>query len=82
MQAGISGTTYEGGCPFKNFDVDTLGDLLRASLTEDETGKFIGKISRQSPEILCTAFLKLTCKNNTDNIVVNSPVQFYQRMVD
>lgn len=82
MQTGISGATYEGGCPFKDFDVDTLRNLLHTSLTEDDTEKFLHNAAIQSPEILCTRFLKLVRKDNIDNSTINTPVQFYQRMVD
>ncbi|XP_014485507.1 PREDICTED: probable DNA primase large subunit [Dinoponera quadriceps] len=79
--AGISGTTYEGGCPFKDFDVNTLRNLLHASLTEDETEKLLNNVAIKSPEMLCTGFLKLVRKDNADNAAVNSPVQFYQRII-
>lgn len=80
MQTGISGTMYEGGCPFKDFNVDTLKNLLHTSLTEDETDKLISNISIKSPEVLCSAFLRLLCKDNIDNVIIKSPVQYYHRM--
>lgn len=73
---------YEGGCPFKDFDVNTLRSLLHTSLTEDDMKKFLNNVTTQSPEILCTRFLKLICKNDADNATISNPVQFYQRMVD
>lgn len=82
LQAGISGATYEGGCPFKDFNVDTLKNLLHASLTEDEANRFISNISSKSPEVLCSAFLKLLCKDNINNVIINSPVQYYHRMTN
>lgn len=81
LQAGISGTTYEGGCPFKDFDVDILKKFLHTLLTKDETEKLLNNTAIQSPEMLCTGFLKLVCKDKTDNVTINSPVQFYQKMV-
>ncbi|KAL6261705.1 hypothetical protein P5V15_006794 [Pogonomyrmex californicus] len=78
--AGISGATYEGGCPFKDFDTNTFKNLLCASLTEDEIEKFINNVSVKDPEVRCIAFLKLVCKNNIDDVVVKSPVQYYQKM--
>ncbi|XP_012216390.1 uncharacterized protein [Linepithema humile] len=76
---GISGVTYEGGCPFKDFDADTLINLLHISLTKNETEKLINSTSTKNPEVCCTAFLKLMCKDNIDTVITN-PVQYYQRM--
>ncbi|XP_011688889.1 PREDICTED: probable DNA primase large subunit [Wasmannia auropunctata] len=80
--AGISGATYEGGCPFKDFDTSALRNLLHASLTDDEIEKFINNVSVKDPEVLCTAFLKLVRKDEINDIIVKSPVQYYQRMID
>lgn len=79
---GISGATYEGGCPFKDFDMSALRNLLRASLTEDEIEKFLRNVSIKDPEVLCTAFLKLVRKHDVNDIVIKSPVQYYQRMTN
>lgn len=81
MQGGISGAMYEGGCPFKDFNMDTLKNLLHISLTEDETDRLISNISNKRPEVLCSAFLRLLCKDNIDN-VIKSPVEYYHRMND
>ncbi|XP_072765317.1 uncharacterized protein [Anoplolepis gracilipes] len=80
--AGISGTTYEGGCPFKDFNVDTLKNLLHTSLTKDEADRLVSNISNKSPEMLCSTFLKLLCKNNIDNVIIKSPVEYYHKMTD
>ncbi|KAL0101429.1 hypothetical protein PUN28_018928 [Cardiocondyla obscurior] len=80
--SGISGAAYEGGCPFKDFDKSALGNLLRASLTEDDMEKFINNTSVKNPEVLCTAFLKFVRKEDVNNAVVRSPVQYYRRMTD
>lgn len=82
LQTGISGATYEGGCPFKDFDMSALKNLLHASLTEDETQKFVNNVSIKDPEVLCTAFLKLVRKDDINDVVIKSPVQYYQKMVD
>ncbi|XP_071564566.1 uncharacterized protein [Temnothorax nylanderi] len=79
---GISGATYEGGCPFKDFDMSALRNLLRASLTEGEIEKFVNNISIKDPEVLCTAFLKLVRKDDVNDVTIKSPVQYYQRMAD
>jgi len=82
LQTGISGATYEGGCPFKDFNVDKLKNLLHASLTEDEADRLISNISSKNPEVLCSAFMKLLRKDNINNIIINSPVQYYHRMTN
>lgn len=82
MQAGISGATYEGGCPFKDFDMSAFKNLLQASLTQEEIEKFVNNISIKDPEVLCTAFLKLIRKDDINDVIIKSPVQYYQRMID
>lgn len=82
MQVGISGATYEGGCPFKDFDTNVLRNLLHTSLNEDEIEKFINNVSTKDPEILCTTFLKLIRKNDINDVIIKSPVQYYQRMIN
>lgn len=81
MQGGIS-AMYEGGCPFKDFNVDTLKNLLHTSLTEDEADRLINNMSSKSPEVLCSAFLRLLCKDSIDNGIIKSPIEYYHRIND
>lgn len=62
--------------------MNALKNLLHASLTEDELEKFLNNVSIKDPEVLCTAFLKLVCKDDINNVAIKSPVQYYQRMVN
>ncbi|KAK2586875.1 hypothetical protein KPH14_009812 [Odynerus spinipes] len=82
MCTQIPGSTYEGGCPFKNFDTNILTDFLSTSLTKDEIHKFLEVIPLQRPEIICTSYFKLVHKNNNDNVVVTSPLQYYAMTTD
>ncbi|KAF7390032.1 hypothetical protein HZH68_011889 [Vespula germanica] len=77
MCTQIPGPTYEGGCPFKNFDSDRLINLLSISLTKDEIDKFLEKMLLQKPEIICTTYFKIVHKNIDDDVVVSSPLQYY-----
>ncbi|XP_012056268.1 PREDICTED: probable DNA primase large subunit [Atta cephalotes] len=79
---GISGATYEGGCPFKDFDTSVLRNLLQASINENEIEKFINNVSTKDPEVLCTTFLKLVRENDINDAIVKNPVQYYQRMIN
>lgn len=81
MQAGVSGV-YEGGCPFNNFDADTLRNLLQTSLTEDQTRTFLNNDSIKRPEVLCTAFQRFTVKNNIDDSIIINPVQYYKKLTN
>lgn len=62
--------------------MNALRNLLHASLTEDELEKFMNNVSIKDPEVLCTTFLKLVRKDDINDVVIKSPVQYYQRMVD
>lgn len=77
MCTHIPGSTYEGGCPFKNFDANILTSFLSTSLTANEIHKFLEILPSQKPEIICTSYFKLVHKSNNDNVMVTSPLQYY-----
>ncbi|XP_011501408.1 PREDICTED: DNA primase large subunit-like [Ceratosolen solmsi marchali] len=76
------GSTYEGGCPFKNFDTDYLKSLLCKTITNDNFDKFIMNTSMQNPQTKCASFFKLRKATFVDNeITINKPVQYYMKMI-
>ncbi|XP_015175062.1 PREDICTED: DNA primase large subunit-like [Polistes dominula] len=77
MCAQVPGAAYEGGCPFKHFDSDKLINLLSSSLTKDKIDQFLQIMPSQKPEILCSSYFKLVHKNYDDNVIINSPIQYY-----
>ncbi|XP_076243853.1 DNA primase large subunit [Calliopsis andreniformis] len=82
MCINVSGPMYEGGCPFKNFDANALKNLLNLSLQDNQIAELLNTISPQNPRGACTEFFKLLKQNSTDNIVINSPLQYYLTMIN
>ncbi|XP_076376868.1 uncharacterized protein LOC117228918 isoform X3 [Megalopta genalis] len=80
--AAVSGPTYEGGCPFKNFDINVLKDLLSLSLSGNQITELLNIISPQAPRCACTSFFKIVGQINNSNIFINSPLQYYLAMVN
>ncbi|XP_076225010.1 uncharacterized protein LOC116424179 isoform X1 [Nomia melanderi] len=77
MCATASGLKYEGGCPFKNFDKNTLKSLLSLSLSDDKITKLLSIISPQNPQSACMSYITMLGQKNNGNIVINSPLQYY-----
>ncbi|XP_076756088.1 uncharacterized protein LOC143426479 [Xylocopa sonorina] len=82
MCKSISGSMYEGGCPFKNFDINILKNLLCKSLSDNEVTKILKMISPQYPQIACAEFFRLVNHSKKDNIVIYSPLQYYLTMIN
>ncbi|XP_053972037.1 DNA primase large subunit-like [Hylaeus volcanicus] len=81
MCAHVSGPMYEGGCPFKNFDMNALQKLLSLSLSDDQVTELLNTISPQTPQIACGEFLKMLNQKTNDNVLINSPLQYYLTMI-
>ncbi|CAL7940305.1 unnamed protein product [Xylocopa violacea] len=82
MCTSIPSSMYEGGCPFKNFDINILKNLLRVSLSDNEITKILKMISPQYPQIACAEFFRLVNQNKKNNIVIYSPLQYYLTMIN
>ncbi|XP_012341060.2 probable DNA primase large subunit [Apis florea] len=59
MCTSASSPIYEGGCPFKNFDINILKNLLCLSLSNDYITKVLNTISSQNPQTACAEFFKI-----------------------
>lgn len=77
-----SNPMYEGGCPFKSFDVNTLKDLLSLSLSSDCVTNLLKTTCSQTPQISCAKYFRMLNENNSNNIVINSPLQYYFTMIN
>ncbi|XP_012238237.1 probable DNA primase large subunit isoform X1 [Bombus impatiens] len=77
-----SNPMYEGGCPFKSFDVNTLKDLLSLSLSSDCVTNLLKTTCSQTPQISCAKYFRMLNQNNSNNIVINSPLQYYFTMIN
>lgn len=73
---------YEGGCPFKSFDVNTLKHLLSLSLSNDHVTNLLKTLSPQTPQASCAKFFKILNQDNSNDIVINSPLQYYLAMIN
>ncbi|XP_015429418.1 PREDICTED: probable DNA primase large subunit [Dufourea novaeangliae] len=82
MCANVSSPMYEGGCPFKNFNTDSLKSLLSLSLTDNKVTELLSIITPQNPQSACGEFFKLIDQRNSDNIVIKSPLQYYLAMIN
>ncbi|XP_034179821.2 DNA primase large subunit isoform X1 [Osmia lignaria lignaria] len=82
MSVNISSPMYEGGCPFKHFDINTLQNLLCLSLPNDQVTKLLKTISPHNPQNSCAQFFKLLSQTNNDNIIIGSPLQYYLKMIN
>ncbi|XP_078041080.1 uncharacterized protein LOC144472165 [Augochlora pura] len=80
--AAVPGPMYEGGCPFKNFDTNVLKDLLSLSLSGNQITKLLQTISPEAPRCACKSFFKAVGQINNNNIVINSPLQYYLAMTN
>ncbi|CAK9803542.1 DNA primase large subunit [Anthophora plagiata] len=77
----ISSPMYEGGCPFKHFDMNTLKNLLCLSLSDNKVTGLLQTISSDNPQAACAEFFKMLNQNRND-IVINSPLQYYLTMIN
>lgn len=77
-----SSSVYERGCPFKNFDINILKNLLCLSLSNDHITKVLNAVSSQNPQIACAEFFKILNQRNKSNIIINSPLQYYFKMIN
>ena len=82
MCANVSGPMYEGGCPFKNFDINILKSLLRLSLSDEQVTNLLTIVSPGNPQSACAEFFKMLNPSNGDNIVIGSPLQYYSTMIN
>ncbi|KAK1121275.1 hypothetical protein K0M31_010582 [Melipona bicolor] len=82
MCTSSSSTMYEGGCPFKSFDVNTLKHLLSLSLANDHVTNLLKSLSPETPQTSCAKFFKILNQNNSNDIVINSPLQYYLAMIN
>ncbi|CAK9828907.1 DNA primase large subunit [Anthophora retusa] len=77
----ISSPMYEGGCPFKHFDMNTLKSLLCLSLSNDKVTGLLQTISSDNPQASCAEFFKMLNQDRNE-IVISSPLQYYLTMID
>lgn len=82
FQNKIDGPNYEGGCPFKSFDKEKLKEVLEVVSKQGDAEKYLDTLLSQRPEVACASFLKLRRIENKENTCVNSPVQYYQLMIE
>lgn len=76
-----SSPIYEGGCPFKNFDINILKNLLCLSLSNDHITKVLNTLSSQNPQTACAEFFKIL-NQRSKNIIISSPLQYYFKMIN
>ncbi|XP_012140054.1 DNA primase large subunit [Megachile rotundata] len=82
MFANISSPMYEGGCPFKHFDRNTLHNLLSLSLPNNQVNKILATISSQNPQNSCAEVFKILSQTNNSNVTITSPLQYYLKMIN
>ncbi|XP_076650045.1 DNA primase large subunit [Halictus rubicundus] len=80
--ASVSGPMYEGGCPFKNFETNVLKSLLCLSLSDNQIAELLSIVSPQDPQHACRSFFNMVSQRNNNNIVINSPLQYYLTMIN
>ncbi|XP_017890625.1 probable DNA primase large subunit [Ceratina calcarata] len=78
----VSSPMYEGGCPFKHFDINILKKLLSTSLADNQMTKVLKAVSPENPQTACAEFFKIVNQSGKDNISISSPLQYYLTMID
>lgn len=79
MAKNAPGPSYEGGCPFVNFDSDSLKLLLQSSMSLDEVDGFMTKIEKLSPVQACTTLFQIK-SGSTCTDLINKPKDYYMKM--
>ncbi|XP_014237363.1 probable DNA primase large subunit isoform X1 [Trichogramma pretiosum] len=82
MYEQFPGAAYEGGCPFSNFDMESLQSLLSQSMTKNKVNEFLVTNSNEEPKIACLNYFKIQSTTETKNINITRPVQYYQKMTE
>ncbi|XP_008210880.1 DNA primase large subunit [Nasonia vitripennis] len=78
----VPGSNYEGGCPFSNFDTDSLRYLLQKSINGSELDQIMAVAPKQKPQDTCANFFKLKSATCVSDITITKPVQYYLAMRD
>ncbi|XP_014209798.1 DNA primase large subunit-like [Copidosoma floridanum] len=78
----VPSTNYEGGCPFKNFDTDSLKSLLSNSMTESDLNEFMATGLKQEPQETCANFFRFKSMTHLQDITIKRPVQYYKKMLE